>query len=629
MSITFSCSHCQSKMTVPDNLAGKKGNCSKCKGAIIVPAAANGHAPRPAAPAKPAPPKPTAATPPPPPPKPIDVEAAALEALSDAPAEQAKALEAIEFTCPQCDEPIKMPLDQAGKRAPCPSCSRIIAVPVPQAHKEKNWRDTGPKKPEGAKRDIGPELEGAWGTDKAAGLSQEAAEEAGLIPEKERPLTFYQRYQTHLMIGVPTLIVLVAAYYGWNWWAAGKEARMYHAGLTYATSEAGSKTDPVALAGLRVGAGLYQSRTPGDGSADRAKEQYAAALGALRSARGAARDAVLVDVARRVAALGGEGDDVGRGARLKWDESQKLAKQALSSINYPEARVDALRAVAGPLVRAGHGDRAMALAAQVAGDDAERFDLLAAVGLEMVKAGQREAAEKIAKDVEAAFPPIPEEKEKGKAKGPPRPPLRPRVVQLSVALERKPPGPAPNLVEREAHRYGTAAGLAQLGKLKEAEDVCKGATTDSAQLASRIYLLAACDKPSAENLATALPYLNANRNGLEWELLRMLEAALRADANADDVNKIVESIPTPVFKEWGKLLVIRHKARGRAAIPMDEVEKVNVKTTAGLLARLEAARQNAWMDPGWAGTVNGWEEPARAFGSVGAALGLQGGRDDR
>jgi len=37
MPITFSCPSCQSRMTVPDNMAGKRGKCSKCKGPVVVP----------------------------------------------------------------------------------------------------------------------------------------------------------------------------------------------------------------------------------------------------------------------------------------------------------------------------------------------------------------------------------------------------------------------------------------------------------------------------------------------------------------------------------------------------------------------------------------------------------------
>ena len=80
----------------------------------------------------------------------------------------------------------------------------------------------------------------------------------------------------------------------------------------------------------------------------------------------------------------------------------------------------------------------------------------------------------------------------------------------------------------------------------------------------------------------------------------------------------------------GQLVVIRDRAaRTRSAIPMTEVEKINAKSPVGLLARLEAARQNTWVDAGWAATVGSWDESSRAFGSLGVALGLQGVREER
>ncbi|MGL4549928.1 MAG: hypothetical protein ACRC33_01970 [Gemmataceae bacterium] len=644
MPITFNCSHCQSKMTVPDNLAGKNGKCSKCKQPITVPgAAANGHAAAPPIPAppKPAPPPPKPASPPrpvapPPPPPPIDIDAAAAELFSDGPKEADKAIEAVEFTCPQCDEPITLPLEVAGKRAPCPSCSRIILVPVPQKSKEKNWRDTGPKLPAAAKRDIGPDLEGAWGTGKSAGLSQEAAEEAGLIPEKERPLTFYQRYQIHLMVGVPLLFFLTVGYYGWGWYAAGREARSYAAALTFAGGDGGKKVGPVALAGLHAEAGLYQSRTKPDGSALRAKEQYAAALSLLRSARGPARDAALADLAGRIVALGGEGDDVGRDIRLKWDEAQKLARQTLTPIEAPEARLAGLRAVAATLIRRGHPERASALAAQVAAGEADRADALGVIGLEMLRAGKRDLAEQASKEAEAVYPPLPKEpakgKEKDKAKVPPRQPLRPGVVALAVALDRTPPAPGPNLAEREAHLYGRVAGLAAAGKADAARPVAATGASRESLLVAAIALVAHSDKPSADDLATALTRLREtpDRRNLDFELLRLLDAALRGEAKAEDIDVILAAVPTPAMREWGQLLAVRDRAaRSRYAIPMADVEKIPAAGPGGLLARLEAARQNTWADAGWAGTVGGWEEAPRAFGSLGVALGLQGGRDDR
>lgn len=653
MPITFSCTHCQSKMTVPENFAGKSGKCKKCNNVITVPAAgvtpasvgkqAVAESPpspsgKPAATrvtssvSSPTPaPKPVIPDPPPAGSMPdVDLEATAAEMLSDGPKEKEKELDAVEFTCPQCDEPIKLPLNLAGKRAPCPVCSRIIPVPVPQKIKEKNWRDTGPNLPAGAKRDIGPDLDGAWGTGKVAGLSQEAAEEAGLIPEKERPLTFYQRYQMPILVGVPTLLLLIVGYYAWNWYAAGREARSYNSALNFANSDAAKTVGSVAIAGLYTEAGRYQSRTKPEGAGNRAKEKYAEAEKMLRGVRGPIRDALLADLARAAVALGGEGDELVGDSRVKWDEAQKLTRQALTPIETPEVRIAGLRAVAAHLVRRGQVERATVLPAQISGTDAERAEALSVVGLELLRAGKKEVAEKLAKEAESVYA-VAKEATKTKDNRT-RPPLRAAVVSLAVALEHNPPEPGNNLAEKEAATFGRIAGLALAGKLDDARAAAGRAEGNAARLVAAIGLVSACEKPTADDLTAAMARLKEapDRRGLDWELLRLLETALRADAKPDEIEAIVAVVPTPILREWGQLVVIRDRAaRTRSAIPMTEVEKINAKSPVGLLARLEAARQNTWVDAGWAATVGSWDESSRAFGSLGVALGLQGVREER
>src|SRR5205823_4861433 len=121
-----------------------------------------------------------------PPPEPTeDLESAALAALADEPKKaDAEESDFVAFNCPQCDEPVKLPLDLAGKKHPCPSCRRIITVPRPAKKDPTNWRDKGEALPSGAKRDVGPAPEGVWG-DKT-GVSQGALEEAGVIPDKHK-----------------------------------------------------------------------------------------------------------------------------------------------------------------------------------------------------------------------------------------------------------------------------------------------------------------------------------------------------------------------------------------------------------------------------------------------------------
>ena len=655
MPISFLCPHCQSRMTVPDQLAGKKGRCSKCKNPIVVPSQAvasassvlppeaasvpspspsgaparSGTTPTPVRPPVPAGSRPPVAPPPPPlSSKPtVDVEAAAAEIFAD-PKEEAVEQTTVEFTCPQCDEPISMPIAEAGKRAPCPKCSRIIAVPVPQKHKEKNWRDTGPKLPAGAKRDLGPEFEGAWGTDKATGISEEAAREAGLIKEKERPLTFYQKYEMVFLIGVPLLLLSVLGYAGWSWWVANREAAAYNLAMNFARSDQGKKVGAVALAGLNLQAARYQLRSTPQGAATRARELLTAAMTSLRNSRGPTRDALLGELAELALSAAGEGVDLDRDARLKRDEAQKLARQALMSIESPEARMRGVRLCVRQLLRDAQVDRAATLAAQVAGSDAERADLVALTGLELLRAGKTEAATKAALEAEAVYMATPVG-EKGTESGKTKPPLRSHVVALGVALERKPLEPGKDLAEREAALYGQVAGLAQIGKLDQARQAIQQASTSSAKLVASIRLVDAVAKPTSEDLQAAIAALEGVEvRSLEWELLRLVEACMIEPDKLDNLETVLSKFPSREMQQWATLCALRVKAsRTLYAVDLAWADKIPADTPAGLLARLEVARQNTAADKAWAANVANWEPAPQAFGSLGVALGLQSQRE--
>src|SRR5262245_61440961 len=97
MAIKFNCTHCSHGLTVKDELAGKKGRCPRCKNVITVPAPVSA---------------------------PADAEQLAAKLLGDQPAAAAAEEEPkfVNFNCPQCDEPVQLPAELAGKRAPCPHC---------------------------------------------------------------------------------------------------------------------------------------------------------------------------------------------------------------------------------------------------------------------------------------------------------------------------------------------------------------------------------------------------------------------------------------------------------------------------------------------------------------------------
>ena len=163
MTIRFKCSHCQKPLSVKDHLAGKKAACPVCKKVIVIPAATQ------------LPPL-------------VDVESMAAEALADKPAEKPAepvSTKTIDFTCPFCDEELKLPADLGGKKTPCPKCTNIIKVPLVEAAKPKDWRATHSGGPSAALANLPEQLADAWGTEQKGKVSREAMEEAGALPEPE------------------------------------------------------------------------------------------------------------------------------------------------------------------------------------------------------------------------------------------------------------------------------------------------------------------------------------------------------------------------------------------------------------------------------------------------------------
>src|SRR5437868_8458599 len=123
--IRFKCPHCQKPLSVKDHLAGRKASCPVCKKAITVP-------------------EQVPAT---------DVESVAAEVLADKLADkplEAAVTKTIDFTCPFCDEELKLPADLGGKKAPCPKCTKVIKIPLPQPEKPRDWRTSQRAGPTGA-----------------------------------------------------------------------------------------------------------------------------------------------------------------------------------------------------------------------------------------------------------------------------------------------------------------------------------------------------------------------------------------------------------------------------------------------------------------------------------------------
>jgi hypothetical protein len=93
MTIAVTCPHCQARLTLKDEFAGRRGACPKCKGAIQVPAA------RQSAP------------------------------LAQPPAAASGVDDPIRVSCPQCGKVLQGRASMAGKRVKCPACSQVLVLP--------------------------------------------------------------------------------------------------------------------------------------------------------------------------------------------------------------------------------------------------------------------------------------------------------------------------------------------------------------------------------------------------------------------------------------------------------------------------------------------------------------------
>ena len=85
--IKFRCENCGQKFSVHKNLAGKKGQCPKCKAVIVIPKQAEHKIPN-------------------------------------------KKIRTISFTCSMCEQVIKVPESSRGKLIECPHCTSYVDVPA-------------------------------------------------------------------------------------------------------------------------------------------------------------------------------------------------------------------------------------------------------------------------------------------------------------------------------------------------------------------------------------------------------------------------------------------------------------------------------------------------------------------
>jgi len=126
MPVVVTCSGCQGKLTVPDQIVGKPVKCPRC-GQVVRTGAAGTPAAAPKA-------QPAAS------PQPAAARAAAAAPQAATPKAPADTPNLLTVTCAGCQQKLKARADLAGKAIKCPRCGKAVKVPAPQpAEDEGEW----------------------------------------------------------------------------------------------------------------------------------------------------------------------------------------------------------------------------------------------------------------------------------------------------------------------------------------------------------------------------------------------------------------------------------------------------------------------------------------------------------
>jgi hypothetical protein len=606
MPIKITCPHCQSKLSVKDHMAGKKGTCPNCKKVLTVPSKTSAAA-QPAAPAPP----------------PVDVEAAAAALLNDEPkpAESAET-KTVDFTCPFCDAQVQLAAELAGKRAPCPECKRIIKVPELARQEPKDWRKMNDRLPLGAKRPDQPAPEGAWGSTSANAVSQEALEAAAVLPKVREPVPLGRKIKWGVAVASVLCLVAGGALFTYNWFTSGRGEKAVKQALQYADSEDAKKQlGREGVAALHCLAGEFYLRSRQSECAKKAREQFEKASSQLSASGENERDAVLIDLALAEVELGGGQEEVNAKVRLGWDDTHKAIRIALSAINAREARLEALRDVSRRLIKQGQVDRPEALAAAVfTATPEERAEAVAVVGLELFTANKKEQTEKAANQALQAY-----------SGEPGTVPLSASVVALAVALNRDAPKPGKDRANATNVVIGQAEGLARLGRWDEAVQKAKSALEAESQVRGLLGVAVAALDGNPGNTTAAEAAVQVaeaelkGKAGTEWLQLRLLRVGARAGLASERLQAFAAAIPEHDMRGRAQLAVLQGRLQNsKQVVEETAADQVDPKSLSHQLARAALARHNTRQGSDSAKTVQSWPDPQRAFGSAGVALGLTG-----
>jgi DNA-directed RNA polymerase subunit RPC12/RpoP len=606
--IKITCAKCKKPLWATAALAGKRVKCPACQSVLTVPA-----------------------------PPAADLEALAAKALGAQPAEEpAKAaVKDITFACPSCDEEIKAGGDMAGKQMPCPHCSRIIKVPLPVKTTPKDWRTVDPRAGALLRRDAEAPPEGEWGTGTSARpVSQQALEEAEIIPVAAVRVPWRERLQLITLLGMAGLGCLILLFAGFHAWTRANEQQSLNHVRRYAPDDNKDSTLPsLAAAEIYRAKGEYYGR---EGKAPEANKALGKALAHLAAAGAgsAERDLLLVDVGRTLIGLGGDGEQVSQRKKVAWEELANPLRRTAEAIDSPEGRSEAVRVLGRDL----GARRQTALAETVAqtvkvGFPKDRTEMRALIGLALVASGQSSRAEAIAQDLARPYEPrLKDEKLSGPLPGP-------RFLALLIAVgrgeqaERLAGTTFKEATQKEPYpevRLGFAQGLAQRGEWDLARQVANAPGLAALQLEALVGVAEiAAEKDQRDEAAKSVAALGVVTKQLRsepdrpissWVLWRLARACARAGVPAEKLEPVLDAISNSELRERAQLALAQARPAPTSRSEADkELDEAAQKPEPGLVLEF-LARRDAHVG-GVAKKIERWESPIlRAYGYAGLLL---------
>ena len=495
MAITFSCPHCGRGYKVRDDLAGKAVTCKECTQSLRVPVPA----------------RPRTRTDP-------DLEAAATEALTEAPASAAEPVEEIEFECSSCIEMVRVSAAFAGKQAPCPNCRRIVRVPKSSGSTPSDWR-AADHRPTLARHDD-KSVTGQWGnTTTTSIVSRDALAEADAL-RKRRPRPGPSKLKIGFWVGGTVVALALGALL----WRSHRTVQHRDDFMQKALLAGDAHASPVIASAVRRAAGEYylRAREANPAEADkmlRAARDKLSTLAAPHTDKAFERLMLLTDVAATQARLGGSAGEVQDGRRLAWSQVQPELRRTMTSLVSGAPGGDGIALAFERLAEAlgSAGDKeplAPGLIGVVFSKPDERVEPLAIFGLKFLGDGAegRERAAAMAVQIRSLSPTVASAKAIA---------LHVALDQLAMVPHVKPPGDGEPPLDV---RLGFAEGLARRGELDAAQRVARLPGRFEDRFAAEATIAAVFEKDANPSAAFAVDLLMkelGSRDLPDWPLVRL------------------------------------------------------------------------------------------------------------